>query len=400
MIGDARIVALGEATHGTHEFFTMKHRILECLVTEKGFSMFAMEAGWGEANRINAYVNGGPHPDNISLLGGSEIWDLIAWMRQYNGQSSNTRKLSFRGFDMQWGDLIVDDLLAYVNAVDPGRVGVVEEDLNCFLTHVNNYSADLYAPLYSQAGEEIQSECRQGLQSIYALFQEHQPTYELASSPAEFAEACYLVTLLLQNDQLMAAATSDMASFYESFNVRDRFMADNISWLLDHADPEARMVVWAHNGHVTPAGWRWTWTDDAGHQTDAGPMIPMGMHLRNTYEDDLVVIGFGFATGSFDAIGSSITGTSLGYGVYSIESPLSNGHETYLLTANLPRFILDLRPMQIDPLLADWFHEPRWLTSFGMGYVVGNPTANADLVVLPDKFDILIFFEKTTAQNR
>ncbi len=399
MIGDARVVALGEATHGTHEFFAMKHRILECLVTEKEFSIFAMEAGWGEANRINAYINGGRNPiGSVSILGGDEIWDLIDWMRQYNEKPSNTEKLSFRGFDMQWGDLIVDDLLAYLNVVDPGRVGAVEEDLGCFLTHVKSYSANPNGPLYSQAGEEIQSLCRQGLQNIHGMFQEHQVAYELASSSAEFIEARYLVTLLMQNEQLMAAATSDMALFYEPFNVRDRFMADNVSWILNNAGPEARMVVWAHNGHVTPAGCRWIWTDEAGNQTDAGPMVPMGMHLQKNYGGDLVVVGFGFATGSFNASGySSEKDTFVGWNVYSIESPLPNSHETYLLAANLPRFILDLRSMRIDPLLGGWFREPRSLTNFGMSYVVDDPSANASLIVLPDEFDILIFFEQTTA---
>jgi len=400
MIGDARIVALGEATHGTHEFFAMKHRILECLVTEKGFSIFAMEAGWGEANRINAYVNGGSSPlGSVSIMGDAEIWNLIDWMHQYNEQPANTEKLSFRGFDMQWGNLIVEDLLTYLNAVDPESTGAVEDNLDCFLTHVKNTSANPNGPFYSQAGEEIQSLCRQGLQNIDDIFQERQVAYELVSSPAEFAEARYLVSLLMQNEQLMAAATSDMALFYESFNVRDRFMAENIAWLLDHAAPDARMVVWAHNGHVKPTGGIWNWTDEAGDQTDAGPMVPMGMHLRNTYGEDLAVIGFSFATGSFHAMSISVTGAYLGRGEYSLESPLPNGHETYLLTAGLPRFYLDLRLMRVDPLLGDWFREPRWLTSFGMGYIVGDPTANASLVVLPDEFDILIFFERTTASK-
>jgi erythromycin esterase-like protein len=65
--------------------------------------------------------------------------------------------------------------------------------------------------------------------------------------------------------------------------------------------------------------------------------------------------------------------------------------------ANLGRFFLDLRPMRTDPELADWFLEPRWLTEFGLGYVVDDPVANATQVVLPDKFDILIYFEETSA---
>ena len=102
MIGNARIVALGEATHGTHEFFQMKHRMLEFLVEEMGFNTFAMEANWPEANLINDYVHTGKG-DPAELLKGLYFWtwdtqevlDMIRWMRAYNENPSSTRKTQF-----------------------------------------------------------------------------------------------------------------------------------------------------------------------------------------------------------------------------------------------------------------------------------------------------------------
>jgi len=193
MIGEARVVALGEATHGTHEFFTMKQRIIECLVQEKGFNLLALEAGWAEAAHINnEVVLSTETPDAVRsrypyFMGSSELWDLIAWMQSYNQRAETSNQVSLSGFDMQFGDLLVRDVLAFFQKIDPSSLGVVQDNLDCFLHHVKNYSANPGVELYSQAGAEIQAACRHGLQAVYDLFQDNQATYEVASSPAEFA---------------------------------------------------------------------------------------------------------------------------------------------------------------------------------------------------------------------
>lgn len=393
MIGDARVVALGEATHGTHEFLAMKHRLLECLVLEKGFTIFAMEAGWAEASHINAYVQAVEDENPVGKLryfmGSSELTALIEWMHQYNNRISTGDKLSFRGFDMQYGDLIIQDLLAYVKFVDPGNETFVRSELDCFSRYVKNWSADPDAERYSQAGEQVQSLCRKGLQNIVDFLLERQPVYQDLTSPSEFNEAIHLVHLLKQNEELMATPSVE-----ESINVRDRYMAENILSMLDTAGPTAKMVISAHNGHVSfsPEFWQ----EDNG-ETE---MIWMGVHLREVLKDELVVIGFGFARGSFRAIGySEATGKTLGFAEYSVFSQIRSSYESFLSSACLPRFILDLRSLDKVSGLGSFWQEPRWFTSFGMGYVVDNPEANASLVILPQEFDVLIFFERTMASS-
>jgi erythromycin esterase len=393
MIGNARVVALGEATHGTHEFFTMKHRILECLVEEKGFTIYAMEEGWAEMNHINAYVQGteDANPaDTLSyFMGSSEIDNLIEWMRQYNDGLTSSTMLSLHGFDMQYADLIMQDLLSYMSKADPVNRSAVQENLDCFKSNVINWSANPNAKLYSQAGTDIQSQCRQGLQNIHDLFASNQSAYESASSPAKFAEAFQLVNLLTQNEELMRAPT-----LAESINIRDRYMAENIEWLLNETGPEVKMVISAHNGHVALS------SEAQSSDNGESKMIPMGIRLKEMAGDDLVVIGMGFNHGSFRAIGySNAKGSSLGYSVYKIDSPIQNSQDTFLANANLPRFYLDLRTMRTNPNLADWFLTPRWLNEFGLGYIVDDPKANAAMIVLPNEFDILIYFEQTTASQ-
>lgn len=106
-VGDARLVALGEATHGTHEFFAMKLRLLQFLVEELGFTDFAMEASWAEANLVNRFVHTG-EGDPHALLKGLGFWtwntqevlDLILWIREHNKDAGPERAVSFVGFDV------------------------------------------------------------------------------------------------------------------------------------------------------------------------------------------------------------------------------------------------------------------------------------------------------------
>lgn len=403
MVGEARVVALGEATHGTHEFFTMKQRIIECLVQEKDFNLIALEAGWAEAAHINQEVVLGTDApldarNRYPYFGGtSELWQLITGMQAYNQQAEPTNRVSLSGFDMQYGDLLVQDVIEYIQEIDPTSLALIQDNLRCFKKHVINFSANPGAELYSQAGADIQAECRQGLQAVSEVFLSRQADYETASSPARFAEASAEVSLLIQNEQLMAAA--DMLT---GINLRDQFMAENAAWLLEQAGPQAKMVIWAHNGHVSSARGQWSEAEAAAFGGVTGQdTIPMGTYLREWYDDDLVGVGFAFSRGSFLAIGlSGLTNFTQGYGVYTLSGPLPGSYEETLATVSLPRYMLDLRLVQSDPRLADWFAQPRWMTVFGMGYVTDDPWANVSRLVLSEAFDILIYLETTTAAQR
>src|SRR5262249_23477654 len=125
-VGKARIVSLGEATHGTHEFFQLKHRVLEFLATEMGFSVFAIEANWPESLAVDDYVfKGQGDPEKVLAGLGFWTWDtqemleMIRWMRRYNEDPGHTRKLRFYGFDMQMPARAADAVRAYFKKVEP-----------------------------------------------------------------------------------------------------------------------------------------------------------------------------------------------------------------------------------------------------------------------------------------
>jgi erythromycin esterase len=126
LIGDARIVALGEATHGTHEFFQMKHRLVEFLVEEIGFSLFAMEVGWAEADSVNNYVHT-CEGDPVTTLAGLGYWtwntqevlDMIRWMCVHNQKPGDAPEIGFAGFDMQLPDTAITNVISYFQRVEP-----------------------------------------------------------------------------------------------------------------------------------------------------------------------------------------------------------------------------------------------------------------------------------------
>ena len=130
-VGNARIVAMGEATHGTREFFQLKHRMLEFLVERMGFTVFGIEANWPESLAVNDYVLKG-NGDPAETLAGLYFWtwnteevlDMIEWMRRYNQDPSHRKKVKFFGFDMQVARVAVANVEVYLQKVDPDEAKV------------------------------------------------------------------------------------------------------------------------------------------------------------------------------------------------------------------------------------------------------------------------------------
>jgi erythromycin esterase len=126
-IGDARLLTLGEATHGTREFFQLKHRLLELCARELKFTIFGLEAPYGDFRLVNDYVLGRQNDDRYPLLALALIWawdadevaDLVRWIRDYNRNVQTDRQLEFCGWDAQWPASSVRGILEYLSLADP-----------------------------------------------------------------------------------------------------------------------------------------------------------------------------------------------------------------------------------------------------------------------------------------
>jgi erythromycin esterase len=361
LIGDAHIVALGEATHGTHEFFQMKHRILEFLVEEMGFNTFAMEASWPEANLINDYIHTG-NGDPAQLLNGLHFWtwdtqevlDMIQWMRAYNENPSNTSKISFFGFDMQFDQMARDTVTQYMQQVDPQAAKPMVDDYSC----IPQASAD----------------CQMKLQAVYDWLSQHQADYTAKTSPKEFSRALQSARIVIQY--------RDYTSKNNNYYLRDRYMAENVTWLLNQAGPNAKMVIWAHNGHVGMSG-----SGQAGGQAI---LQTMGDYLRKQYGNQMVVFGFLFYQGSFNAFGVTWLQT------FSVDPPSPDSYEAFFHQASLPCFFLDLRQVKVGAPASDWLLTPHPFRLIGAEYTPYNLQLSLETAALAKVFDVAIYFENTS----
>lgn len=377
IVGSARVVGLGEATHGTREFFRMKHRVLEYLVKEMGFNTFGIEATWAESERINDYVHGGPG-DPAKLLSAQKFWttnsqevlDMIEWMRRHNQAPGGAPKVSFHGIDMQLVRVTMDDVEAFFAKADPAALPAVRAHYACF----RQYQDPVTGPpllVYTQASAAQKESCRGGIVAVHALLAAARDRYVRATSAAEYERALRAARIVVQHEEVLLSGGGD---------VRDRYLAENAVWLLEQAGPGARMVLWAHNDHVVEAG-----------QT-------LGALLRQRFGADYLPVGFSFDHGSFNAVIVPIIGPSLRSA--TVEPAHKGTYEYEFQRLGEPRFLLDLRPLRASPpASAAWLKGPLSIRSIGAGFSPGAPAAYFTSKQLPESYDVVIHFSETTAST-
>ncbi|KYG09581.1 hypothetical protein BE21_01520 [Sorangium cellulosum] len=374
LIGDARVVALGEATHGTREFFQMKHRMLEYLVERKGFRLFAIEANQPEARKVNEYVLYGKG-SAAEVLAGLYFWTwnteevlaLIEWMRAYNAHSKHKDKVRFAGFDMQFTKVAWSNVAAYLEKVDQEYHKTLPPGLAVF-GHIEASTA------WTKLSAEERKSARAALDAVVARITERRDDYEKKSSAAEWADMLHDARIVQQAaDMFEADATEGNVS---GFNVRDRAMAENVGWLLDQEGPSAKIVLWAHNGHIA---------------YEMKPFVSMGSHLAAEYGEQYLPIGFMFSEGSFQAI--DWTGGDRRLREFTVGPPPEADVSTAFTRAGYPIAFLDLRTLPAGAVAA-WFAGPRPMREIGA--VFSGEAEMSSPTRLVDRFAAVIFVQKTT----
>ena len=360
LVGNARIVALGEATHGTREFIQLKHRMLEFLVTHMGFSIFSLEANMPESYRLNDFVlNGEGNPAKL-LQGPLTLWDtqellhMVLWMREYNKAGGG--RVEFTGFDMQSPTLAIEIIRDFVAKTDVD-----------------------YAPALARACKMALSLNPRAVDPTIAVeWEKVMKRLESGRPRAGLEWAIQNARVVLQCIQW----ASNLMKGPASMAMRDASMAANVKWILDQSKG-AKMVVSAHNFHVM-----------------TGPLYPesarddsMGSVLRKMYGDQLVTFGFVFNEGSFRA--RSRDGVMQTFTV----GPLPGSLDATLATSNVPLFALDLRAAPKTGPVAAWFHAKRPTRNIMGGFVEDRPNYTIFEQVIADRYDSLLFVDKTTAAN-
>lgn len=372
MVGQARIVALGEATHGTREFFQLKHRMLEFLATEMGFTVFAIEASFPDALAVNDYVLEGKGDPAQALAGlGFWTWDteevleMIRWMRTYNEDSAHNTKLKFLGFDMQNPAASVVHLISYLKRVDPEQAGPAIERLDPLVGRP-------YAGDYAKVPAEARKMTADWIDATLLRFSERKDDYVAKSSMREWALAQHHARLIHQAEETFGSPA-------EMIRARDRSMAENVTWILDHEPRGTKVVLWAHNGHVAadPASADW---------------VPMGSHLRQAYGSSMVVIGFSFNQGSFRAMD-----TGKGLHPFTVGPAPVESLDAALATAGMPLLALDLRRLPGSGPVKEWFETSRPMRSIGAVFSEGESSSYLGETDVMANYDAILFVDKTTS---
>jgi erythromycin esterase len=372
VIGKTRLVSLGEATHGTREFFQLKHRMLEFLVNEMGFNIFAIEATMPESFDINEYVLTGKG-DPAKALAGIYFWtwdteealEMIQWMRRYNADPKHTRKVKFYGFDMQSAARAAKVTMSYLRKVDPQRAESAAKELGLI---ANPYTESQFYTLAS----EKKVAAAETVKSVLASFDERKQDYVNRSGADEWSLARVHAQILAQNLEMLSGPISSWSA------VRDRSMAENIRWILENEGSDAKLVAWAHNGHVAA-------------QT---PM--MGSHLRRMFGPEMVIFGFAFNRGGFQAMEMPFP-SATGLRSFNVDPAPDGSLDATLASAGLSIAAIDLRRLPKEGEVAKWFSEPRATRIIGAGYGEKFAAGFLDRQVAPQIYDAILFVEKTTA---
>jgi erythromycin esterase len=384
IVGSASIVGLGEATHGSHEFFTLKHRLLEFLVEKMGFTMFAMEGSWSAGEQINTYVLTG-QGDAANVLEQFHFWTwntqevlaLVKWVRAYDADPSHVHKVRFAGFDShQFIETITfDRVTQYLQTVDPqsaARVTSLYQGLPLDL------ASDAQLPLSTQQQDVVHA------QQVYDLLKQHETQYETRSSLQAFAQALQEARVVVQGVQFLSYNLQDPQAREQAGEQRDAFMAENIAWLHEHADGGSKLVLWAHDGHI-----------QTGAQSGS---TPMGMYLRERYQSQYLAIGTSFYQGSFNAYGMDNSGQFTSLQSFTVQASEQKSYNYMFGHAGFSLYALDLRHIPSGEV-RQWMSGPHGFLTIGAVYDSAAGDTYYASLSLPQCFDVIIHIQKVTASQ-
>lgn len=392
LVGDAHFVLIGEASHGTHEFYRQRALITERLIGEKGFHAVAVEADWPDAYRVNRFVRAiGDDREPVESLGdfrrfptwmwrNADVLDFIGWLREFNDRlPKNERKTGFYGVDLYSLFTSIEAVINYLNKVDPAAAQRARQRYSCFDHFGEDSQAYGYATMFG-ASESCEREVLDQLVDFrrkaaeYATRDGHIPPDE-----AFFAE---------QNARLVANAERYYRSMFggraSSWNLRDTHMADTIDALAEHIRRNGRdpkIVVWEHNSHLG---------DARATEMGRGGEINVGQLMRERHGDDARLIGFSTYTGTVTAA-SDWDGPAERK---DVRPGLRGSYEELFHGFDVPDFYLPLRGNRAAAEL----ETPRLQRAIGVIYQPRTERMSHYFhASLPNQFDAMIHFDTTRA---
>jgi erythromycin esterase-like protein len=405
-IGDARLVLIGEASHGTHEFYRQRAQITKRLIQEKGFAAVAVEADWPDAYRVDRFVRGAiADAEAIDSLSGfkrfptwmwrnADVLDFIGWLRAHNDALANgANKIGFYGLDLYSLHASIEAVLGYLAKVDPEAAKRARNRYSCFDHFGGNTQAYGYA-----ASFDLTESCENEVVSQLVELRRRAADYasrdgRVAADDFFFAE---------QNARLVKNAEEYYRSMFRgsvaSWNLRDRHMADTLESILSYLEAQgragspvpqprssshsAKVVVWEHNSHLGDA--RATEMGERGE-------LNVGQLVRERHGSSAVLIGFSTYTGTVTAASDWDAPAER----KRVRPALRDSYEALFHEVGIPCFQISLRDK--SPM-ASALNEPRLERAIGVIYRPETERQSHYFYArLADQFDAMLHFDQTRA---
>lgn len=398
-LADRRVVGLGEATHGTREFFELKHRIVRHLVTEHGFRLFGIEASFGETLAVNDYVLGGDG-DPGAVVGEMEFWtwetdavrEFVEWVRAFNDGRPREDQVKCYGVDAQFVEASAARLADYLAGAAPDCYEGVADDLAALRDD------DFKGGDQDAVRAQIDTACRL-VDVLGSELDARRDALVDATSVREWGLARQHVTAIRQATALVQTHhQADEAFSADGLAAREQALADNVDWVLAH-EPHDRIAVWAHNAHVKRATMDYDEAD--------APVTQMGGHLAARHGEDYYALCFDFDRGSFQAIGDlrdaqraasegDADDDDRGRRAFTVDAAPDDSLAATLRDTDHSLAFLDVDAASEEPALADWLSDEHRLRSIGAVFDDGEEAEYFDAVDLRSEVDGVLFVAETS----
>ena len=383
---DARVVCLGEASHGTSEFYRARAEISRRLIERHGFNIVAVEADWPDAATIDRYVRHRPWREGelraferfpTWMWRNHEFDGFIRWLRGHNEDRHYERMCGFYGLDLYNLNGSMRAVIDYLDKVDPVLASLAHRRYGCLDPWAENpqlYGRNALIEGYARCEVGVVQMLRDLLQKRVDCFGEECDEWLDATANARLvkdAEAYYRVMYY---------------GSAESWNLRDRHMFDTLNMILDAKCPQSKAIVWAHNSHIGNAAFT-----DMGMEREE---LNIGQLVKEKWSSQARLIGFGTHTGTVAAADDWDEPMK----IKRVRPSLPESHERMSHESGLPRFLLDLREGEVGRELREDLIEPRLERFIGVIYRPETERwSHYSEAILPRQFDGWVWFDETSA---
>jgi erythromycin esterase-like protein len=388
----ARYVLIGEATHGTHEFYRVRTEITKRLLCECGFAAVAIEGDWPDAHRVHRYVHGSGLADADEALSGfrrfptwmwrnADVLDFVGWLRAFNDERPTRLKAGFFGLDLYSLYASIDAVVGYLDSVDPEAAARARERYACF----DQFGQDVEA--YAHAvGLGLSTSCRREV--LEQLLEMQRRAFATMTKSAPVDEQRFIAE---QNAFVVAGAEEYYRKMLDadvsSWNLRDRFMFGTLERLSEHlarlhGEP-AKIVVWAHNSHVG---------DARATSMGAGREFNIGQLVREAAPSQSCLIGFLTSEGT-------VTAASRWHGEPErkrVRPPMPQSWEALFRDTCVDRLLMNVE--RVLDAYPDFRRASLLQRAIGVLYLPQSELRSHYMQArLSEQFDFVLYYERTRA---